>query len=164
MTKQDKKDKINQANNIPESSQIEELQDQVSEFKQGWQRTQADFDNARRRWDEEKKTIFDAVKLSTLLDFAPVLDNFERAFEGAPEDAVWLAGFQAIQKQIEEIYTSAGLTKIGEIGTEFNPEFHEALSQIESQDCKSGTVCQVIEFGWQSGAKVLRPAKVVVAK
>lgn len=144
--------------------QIEELQNQVNELKQGWQRTQADFDNARRRWEEEKKAVFEMVKLSTLLDFAPVLDNFGRAFEGAPEDAAWMSGFRAIQGQIEEIYTSAGLEKIGKVGEEFNPQLHEALSQIDSTDQKSGNVCQVIEFGWKNGEKILRPAKVVVAK
>lgn len=163
MTNQDKTNQPDQEkkdNNL----QIDELQDQVSELKQGWQRTQADFDNARRRWEEEKKAIFDMVKLSTLLDFAPVLDNFGRAFEGAPEDVAWIAGFKAIKGQIEEIYANAGLEKIGKIGEEFNPQLHEALSQVDFKDQKPGTICQVVEFGWKSDEKVLRPAKVVVAK
>lgn len=159
------KDKKNtQSGNSKNESENTDLQAQVNELKAGWQRTQADFENARRRWDEERKNLTASIKLITLLDFAPVFDNFERAFAGAPEDSTWLQGFKAIKKQIEEIYNTAGLKKVGEIDEKFNPNRHEAISYIDSADCNAEHICQVVEYGWELDGKILKPAKVVVAK
>lgn len=157
-------DKNHKKSDKKNHSQDGELQTQINELKAGWQRTQADFENARRRWEEERKNLTGSVKLVTLLEFAPVLDNFERAFANAPEDSTWLQGFKAIKRQIEDIYLGAGLKKVGDINEEFNPSRHEAISYIDSNDCASEHVCQVVEYGWELDGKILKPAKVVVAK
>lgn len=130
-------------------------------------RVQADFDNYRKRIEQNKQTIRQFANANLILDFLPVLDNFRRAAGHLPEnlkDDSWAKGVQAIERQFEEILRGNGLTPIEvKPGDQFNANLHEAVSAEHKESGKLGTVSEVLEQGYLLSGKVLRPAKVVVS-
>lgn len=134
------------------------------ELEAGWQRCQADFANARRRWDEERTALRGLVAIDTLLEVVPALDNFERAFAHlTDEHASWAAGFQHIKKQLDDVLIAHGLERIPTVGQPFDPTRHEAVME-EVSDQLEGTIIQDVESGYMHNGRVVRPAKVVVSK
>lgn len=127
----------------------------------GWQRAKADYVNALRRFEEEKKTEKERGVAKAVEALLPAYDAIERAKEHGdiPE------GFQAIVKQLEAAFASLGLSAVGEVGEAFDPNVHEAYGQdpVTSKD-KDDTVTAVLEKGWKQGDTVLRPAKVRVGQ
>lgn len=135
-------------------------------------RLQADFDNYRKRVEQEKIQITQFANAKLLLDILPVVDNFRRALahrsppqadEGGAEDQ-WTQGIRAIERQLEETLTRHGLQVIEvTIGDQFNPALHEAVAHQPSPDHQVNSIIKIVENGYQLSGKVLRPAKVVVA-
>ncbi len=137
---------------------------QLGELKAGWQRTQADFENFRRRALEDRAKISEQIAAETLLELVPAYDNFQRAFAHvSDEHAAWADGFRHIAKQMEAVFAEHGLVRIPTVGTAFDPNRHEAVSELARDDCPAGTVCEELESGWMLGEKILRPAKVIVS-
>lgn len=151
-----------------QNKEISKLQKEIDELKTGWQRTQADFDNFCKRTNEERNEILDFQKADFMTSIVPVLDNFRRAFEHAPQhksDTDWVQGVRQIEKQLEEILTSEGLKKIpAELGIKFEPELHEAISCEINNEVPADFIISEIESGWEFRNKVLKPAKVRVSK
>lgn len=142
----------------------EDLQQQIAELKQGWQRTQADFDNFRRRALEDRATLSEQVAAETLMDLVPAYDNFQRAFAHvSDEHAAWADGFRHIAKQMESVFAEHGLVRIPTVGAPFDPNRHEAVSELARPDCPKDTVCEELESGWMSQGKTLKAAKVIVS-
>lgn len=137
---------------------------QIAALTDGWQRTQADFDNFRRRALEDKAALSGQVAAETLLDLVPAYDNFQRAFAHiSDEHAAWVDGFRHIAKQMESVFAEHGLVRIPTVGTAFDPNRHEAVSELPRDDCPADTVCEELESGWMQNSKVLRAAKVIVS-
>lgn len=145
-------------------TELEEKQKELDELKDRWLRVCAEFDNYRKRTTREIKEIREFAAESLIKDLLPVLDNFERALQHAsdPEDA-FVAGIRMVFNQLKDILSSRGLIPMETVGQAFNPNFHEALAQIESTQ-PEGTVVQEFERGYFLGNRVLRPAKVIVSK
>lgn len=141
----------------------QKLAQELEEVKAGWQRTQADFANAQRHWQEEKEKIHSLVTIATLLELAPVLDNFQRAFATLPENNSWAQGFRQIEKQILEVFKKHGLEKMQTLGETFDPAKHEAISQI-AHSKPSGTIIEELEAGYLFQNKVVKPARVIISK
>ena len=139
-----------------------ELIAKINELEVGWKRTQADFDNFRNRTEQQREEILDFQKADFMTKIAPVLDNFHRAFEHAPEGE-FATGIKQIEKQLEEILTSEGLKRIDTTG-EFNPNLHEAISSEANKDVPADYIIAEVESGWQFKDRVIRPAKVRVSK
>ncbi|MFZ1988088.1 MAG: nucleotide exchange factor GrpE [Minisyncoccia bacterium] len=141
--------------------ELEKTRKEKQEYMDGWQRSKADYVNALRRFEDEKKTakqtgIVDAVE--TLL---PAYDALERAKEHGEVPT----GFQAIVKQLESAFSSLGLVSVGEVGEAFNPEIHEAFGKdVVGQKEKDDTITAVLEKGWKRGERVIRAAKVRVGE
>ena len=138
--------------------------DQVKKEKQenldGWQRAKADYVNALKRFEEDKKAALEIGTLKAALAFLPAIDSLERAKETTelPE------GFAGIVKQLEGAVAKLGLTQFGAVGDMFDPMMHEALGQDEAKSAdEDDTITAVLETGWKMGEQVVRPAKVRVA-
>jgi len=153
-----KKDKKN--------NEITKLQEKVAELTAGWQRTQADFENHKKKSLEERSKLIKSANSDLIYELLPILDNFQLAAKHLPrelENNNWAQGVQQIEKQFEEILNQSGLTKIETIESEFNPELHEAVGEVKS-DKKEGTIIEEVLAGYKYDNIVLRPAKVKVAR
>jgi molecular chaperone GrpE len=131
------------------------------EYLDGWQRAKADYVNALKRFEEDKRSAVALGQTKAVLLFMPALDSLARA--RASGEAM-PPGFEAIAKQLEDAAKAIGLTPIGRVGEKFDPSLHEALGQdpAASPD-EDDTVTAVLEPGWKAGEAVIRPAKVRVA-
>ena len=141
--------------------ELAQVKKEKQEYLDGWQRAKADYVNALKRFEAEKKAAIDLGKVVSVRAFIPVMDSLERA-EAAGEipDA-----FTAIAKQLHEAAKMLGLEKFGGIGEAFDPSLHEALGQdpVESKE-EDDTITAILEPGWKSGEVVIRPAKVRVGQ
>lgn len=134
------------------------------ELENNWKRTAADFENYRKRIEEQKNQWIAGANADLILKLAPILDNFRRASEHAPEDNQWTQGILAIEKQLEKILEDEGVTKIAPAeNTPFNPNLHEAISHEKNEKIAADHIIAATESGWQMGDKVLKVAKVRVS-
>ena len=153
-------------NKQEENLELENLMKERSELTNLVKRTQADFVNFKNRIEQEKKDWIKFGEGSVIIELLGVLDNFGSAARHVPEDIKdndWVTGIKNIEKQFEEIVFSKGLVRIDAVGKEFDPNFHEAIFSEESDE-PEGTVLEVFSEGYIYDDKVLRPAKVKVAK
>jgi len=126
----------------------------------GWQRAKADYVNALKRFEEEKKGAQARGAEKVIEALLPAYDALERAKEHGEVPA----GFQAIAKQLESAFASLGLEAVGKAGDAFDPSLHEAYGQDPTDDqSKDDTITAVLEQGYKLGDRVIRPAKVRVA-
>lgn len=147
-------------------AELEKLRAEAEEHKQRLLRTQADFDNFRRRTLKEKEELGKYASAKLITELLPVIDNFERALSTTAENAdlsSYAKGVEMIFRQLEGILKTEGLTAMEPVGTPFNPEFHQAIMQVESDEYEEGTVVEVVQKGYLLKDKVLRPAMVKVS-
>ncbi|KND49634.1 MAG: molecular chaperone GrpE [Parcubacteria bacterium C7867-008] len=131
------------------------------EYMDGWQRAKADYVNALKRFEDEKKALVSRGVVKSVETFLPAMDSLARA-EAAGEipDA-----FQGIAKQLHDAAKSLGMEQFGSIGDAFDHNLHEALGQdAASTKEEDETVSAVLEKGWKTTESVIRPAKVRVAQ
>jgi molecular chaperone GrpE len=137
--------------------------------KDNWDRylrAAADVENLRKRQKREMDDSKFETKTKILKEILPVVDNLERAIEHAgstPENAPIIEGVQLVLRQLMTAFERLDVTPIEAMGTPFDPNLHEAISQQES-DAPPGSIVQVLQRGYKSGERLLRPALVVVAK
>lgn len=160
------------ASSTGSSQETVTLKEQVATLTQGWQRTQADFDNFRRRSQAEQADRAGYELGRALLTLTPVAENLRRAMTqfttlSAPTTeqlAAWATGIQSIARQFDQALTAAGLVPIEpQPGEPFNPHEHEALTHQPHVNHSVDTVTQVVERGYRVGNRVLVPAKVIVS-
>src|SRR5690606_12446714 len=127
----------------PSAETIEQLRQQVEEHYQRLVRTQADFDNFRRRSRQEKEEFAKFANQSLIEQLLPILDNFERALSASkdtPELNAFVKGVEMIFRQIEQVLEQEGVQSIAAEGLPFDPEVLQAIAQVESDEHESGTV------------------------
>ncbi|MET3940679.1 molecular chaperone GrpE [Paenibacillus sp. PvP094] len=142
------------------------LKAEVEETQQRFVRAQADFDNFRRRTQKEKEELAKYASMKLVTELVPVIDNFERAMATVPEGTEsesFSKGIQMIFRQLETVLNNEGLTAMDTVGQPFNPEFHQAIMQVESDEYEEGTVVEEVQKGYMLKDKVLRPAMVKVS-
>ena len=144
--------------------QLEEAQAQAAEYKDGWQRSVADFANYRRRVERENGEVYQNAVANIIKHYLPVLDDMERALAARPADLSWADGVELICRKLQSILEAEGIRRIEAEGQPFDPNFHEAISQEPSPDQESGTVIAVVRNGYMLGERVIRPAMVRVAQ
>jgi molecular chaperone GrpE len=158
----------NDKNISKNDEKILEFETKINELTIGWQRTQADFDNFRKRSEESKKSLMDYANEDLISDILPILDNFQRSAQHIPEELKqnnWALGMQFIEKQLENVLLNHGLTKIKvEPKNQFDPNFHEAIICDKCDGFKPNQITEVVENGYMLNEKVIRSAKVKVAK
>lgn len=157
-----KKNKIE----IGNENKLAELEQKIGELTLGWQRTQADFVNYKKQVDLDRQKLIKGANASVLEAILPVLDNFQLAAKHVPaelEGNNWTVGIKQIEKQLESILASEGLSKIETVGIHFNPHLHEAIDHVES-DRPEGEIVEEIAAGYLLNGETLRPAKVKISK
>lgn len=138
--------------------QIEELNDKLK-------RQIAEFDNFRKRSDKEKSQMYDMGAKSIVEKILPVIDNFERGLAGVPDDKkedAFVTGMDMVYKQMLSELETIGVKPIEAVGLEFNPEFHNAVMQVESEEYESGVVAQELQKGYMYKDSVVRHSMVAV--
>ncbi|WP_249529687.1 nucleotide exchange factor GrpE [Paenibacillus brevis] len=146
-------------------AETEKLKAEIEEHKQRLLRTQADYDNFRRRTVKEKEELGKYASAKLITELLPVIDNFERALGSVPdvpEAASYAKGVEMIFRQLEGVLKAEGLVPMESVGTPFNPEYHQAIMQVESDEYKEGDVVEEVQKGYMLKDKVLRPAMVKV--
>jgi molecular chaperone GrpE len=159
----------------PESISVEELQDLKTKAvtaDENWDkylRTVADFDNYRKRVAREKEELARFTTERVVTALLPTLDNLERAIDAAQthgaENSALLQGLTQVHSQFRRTLTEFGLQEIiATAGEPFDPNQHEAISQIESDEHEEGHVVEQFQRGYKIADRLLRPARVVVSK
>jgi len=147
--------------------QLEEAQQEAAESKQGWQRAAADFANYKRRTEQDREASLGLANEALLAKTLSIVDDFDRAVTNVPpelEGNGWIEGVVAIDRKLDALLASEGLTAIEAEGKPFNPHEHEAIAQEERTDVPDGTVIAELQRGYRIRDRVLRPAMVVVAR
>ncbi len=170
-----KQDEVNEKvteNESKENEQIEEtkplskeeqLQNELDEANSRYLRLMAEFDNYRKRTQKEKLSTYKDAEGDTLIKILPLLDNFERALISPCNDPEYLKGIQMIYDNMLETFKSMGVQEFGEVGDEFNAEYHNAVMHIDDENFGKNVVSQVLQKGYKLGDKVLRFAMVQTA-
>jgi molecular chaperone GrpE len=144
--------------------QLEEAEAKASEYKDSWMRSQAEFQNYRKRVERDNDMMRSIMKGDIVKKILPVLDDLERALQNRPADESWAGGIELIARKFQTVLESEGIKKIEAEGAEFDPNFHEAISNEPHDAVKSGHVIAVVQNGYMLGERVIRPALVRVAQ
>ncbi len=128
------------------------------------QRTQADFENYRKRMARENAAAQDRGVARVAKELLPALDHLEHALKAAAGHEDVVKGFALVRDEIVAALARAGIEPFSPDGAPFDPNEHEAMAAQPSEDAESGTVIEVYQQGYRLGGAVLRPARVVVAQ
>jgi molecular chaperone GrpE len=143
---------------------LEEAESKTSEYKDSWLRSQAEFQNYRKRLERDNEVMYLSMKGDIIKRVLPVLDDLERALQNRAADDAWASGIELIARKFQNILESEGLKRIDALGKEFDPNFHEAISHEPANGAQSGHVIGVVQNGYMLGERVIRPALVRVAQ
>lgn len=158
----EKKDGSNEPKN-----ELDECWKLKDEYLAGWQRTRAEFLNYKK---EEMERVGELLKYAgeeLILRILPILDNFEIAEKKLPENLKNdenIKGILRLKTQISDFLKSRGIEEIKSAEQKFDPNFHEAVEEVEAKDKESGVIVEEIQKGYKINNRLLRPAKVRVAK
>ncbi len=147
--------------------ELEEAKARAAEYLDGWQRTQAEFANYRKRQETEflqRVQMNNAVLIARIL---PVLDDLERAVQTVPpglQMLTWVDGIFLIKRKLEAILEMGGVRPIETAGKSFDPLYHEAVTYEEAPGYEEGQIIGEVQRGYMLGDRVLRPALVRVAR
>ena len=149
---------------LADINELEQCKTDAAMWKDQAARIFADFDNYKKRMDREQASWMQTAQQSILKDLLSVIDNFDRALSSKNDAQVDMyTGIEMIYKSVTQLLNKYGVKEFTDYQT-FDPELHEALMDVESADHTSGQIVQVLEKGFMIKDKVLRPAKVVIAK
>ena len=126
-------------------------------------RLAAEYDNFRKRTVKEKEQSYGNGKADAISKLLPIYDNLERALNQPTEDAAYKKGVEMTMNELVKIFTALGVEIFGEPGDAFDPNLHNAVMHIDSEDFGENTVSQVFQKGFKSGEKIIRFAMVQVA-
>jgi molecular chaperone GrpE len=145
--------------------------EKADEYLQLAQRTQADFENYRKRAVRETALAKERGATKLALELLPAVDNLERALEHAPaesdpahpDDGAFVSGIKHVHSDVVAALQRAGIERYSPEGEQFDPTLHEAVAQQPVEGYEPGTVVEVFQRGYRIGDSVVRPARVVVA-
>ena len=138
------------------------------EYKFGWQRALADYDNLKKDLGKEKDQMRRAVKESGAHELIPVLDNLDQALKFQPQDLddktkSWLQGVMHVRAQIEQVLNGMGAEAFGNVGDTFDPHKHDAVKDLSPEGSEGESkIVEIVQRGWKIGDQMIRPAAVVV--
>ena len=138
-----------------------------NEYLAGWQRERADLLNYKKREAERISLALKYANQGLVLELLALLDSFdaaERALSSDLKKDSYIKGILQIKAQLQDFLKDHGLQQIQCLGQKFNPEFHEAIEQIQSKNKESGIILQEVQKGYKLHDKIIRPAKVKISK
>ncbi len=162
MTDEDHQDEQN--SNIT----LEQLQADLDSMTSNWKRALADFENYKRQKEKESKELLEFAKEVTVVKLLPTIDALEQGLKHAPQEGNdsyknWLTGINGIVVQLDKVLGELGVKKIEAIGKKFDPNFHEAVKEQESEQ-DDGIVLDEFQSGFELNGKVIRPSQVIISK
>lgn len=143
----------------------EALKEKVEELEDRVKRQMAEFENFRKRSEREKTAMFETGAKSVIEKILPIVDNFERGLATVPEEeknSPFAEGMEMIYKQLVSELEKIEVKPIPAVGEEFNPEFHNAVMQVESDEYESGVIAQELQKGYTYRDSVVRHSMVAV--
>ncbi len=147
---------------------LEEARKEAEDYKDRWIRLAAEFENYKKRTAKEFEALVQSASERVLRDLLPVLDAVDRALvhsgDGQEDSEGFREGVKMIMEQLPRVLHNRGLLEIEAVGQPFDPHYHEALMQIDSEAHEAGMVAEVVEKGYCLRDKVIRHAKVVVSR
>ena len=147
-----------------EPSEVERLKEELRREHDLYLRALADYDNYRRRIERERTTAARSGKRDIILQLLEVLDGFDRALQHLDDAPSSVSeGLQLLQRKLLGLLEAQGVTPLQSLGETFNPELHDAIGTVQSDDAEPGTVAEEMQRGYRWGDDLLRPARVRVA-
>ncbi len=147
--------------------ELEQARSKAGEYLDGWQRSRAEFANYKRRVEREQSQVYQTASGAVIKRFLGVLDDLERALKNRSltgDGASWADGIELVYRKLTAILESEGVKPMQTEGQMFDPNLHEAIVSEVSDQHESGQIIEAVQQGYLLGDKVLRPARVRVAK
>ena len=146
-----------------ETAEVNPWEEKYNAERDAHLRVAAEFDNFRKRTVKEKEQSYGNGKADAVAKILPIYDNLERALNQPTEDAAYKKGVEMTMNELVKIFTSLGVEIFGEAGDEFDPNLHNAVMHIDSEEFGENVIAQVFQKGFKIGEKVVRFAMVQVA-
>ena len=146
-----------------ETPVVNEWEEKYNAERDAHLRVAAEFDNFRKRTIKEKEASYGNGKADAVEKLLPVYDNLERALNQPCTDEAYKKGVEMTMTQLVGIFSGLGVEIFGNVGEEFDPNFHNAVMHLEDEAYGENTICQVFQKGFKMGEKVIRFAMVQVA-
>ena len=147
----------------PQESELEQARKALAQEHDQYLRLAAEYDNFRKRSRKEKEALYTDVKAETVAKFLPVFDDLERALANETTDEAYKKGVELTMAGLRKVMTGLGVEEFGAVGDAFDPNAHNAVRHIESEELGENTIAQVFQKGFRIGEKVIRHAVVQVA-
>ena len=147
----------------PETEQVNPWEEKYNAERDAHLRVAAEFDNFRKRTIKEKEASYGNGKADAVAKILPVYDNLERALNQETSDAAYKKGVEMTMNELVKILNSLGVEIFGEIGDAFDPNLHNAVMHIDSEELEENVIAQVFQKGFKIGDKIVRFAMVQVA-
>jgi molecular chaperone GrpE len=150
----------------PQALALEASRKLADENHERYMRVQADYDNFRRRSRQEKEDFAKYASSKLIEQLLPIVDNFERALtasQSVKDFDILIKGIEMTAKQLDQVLASEGLKSIESVNQPFNPEYHQAIMQVESAEHEEGVIVEEVQKGYILKDKVIRPAMVKVS-
>lgn len=148
--------------------ELNELKAELEEFKDKYFRQLAETENLRKRLLKERDELIQHAIRNVIVDFLHPIDNLENALgfteQSSEEIKHWAHGFKMILTQFKDVLSDNGVRSFESEGHSFDPHFHEAVDTVVTDEKAPGTVVEEVLRGYKMGEKMLRPARVTVAK
>jgi len=144
---------------------VEDYQKRAEEYLAGWKRAMADYQNREKEIMRDREDMMVFATRGIITDLLPVLDNLKAAFAHIPEETKpsdWAQGLLHVIRQFEEMLKSYGVTVMTTVGELFDPMRHEAVGEETGEN--PGTILREVQAGYEINGKVLRVARVIIAK
>ena len=144
---------------------IEKLEEKLAELEDKRMRQLAEFENFRKRSEKEKSQMFEIGAKTVVEKMLPVIDNFERGLQAVPEeekDAPFVQGVELVYKQLLTVFDELGVKPIDAVGTEFDPNLHNAVMMVDNDELESGMVAEEMQKGYLYKDSVVRHSMVKV--
>jgi len=142
--------------------ELSEKDEKIEEYLNLAKTIKADFENYKKRIEEEKRQLKNIYQMEVFLEFLPIFDNIERALKEETKDIK--DGVLLIKKEFENILLKKGFKRIQTIGCEFSPNLHTAILSIPTKEKRGGIILEEVQSGWVCGDFCIRPASVIVSK
>jgi molecular chaperone GrpE len=158
---------MNESNDAQNSQDVDLLKGQIDELKDKYLRLMAEFDNYKRRTSKERISLIETAGRDTMTALLPVLDDFARAKKAADmpgSTEVFSEGVHMVYHKLISTLEQRGLKAMESNGTDFDPEQHEAITEIPAGENMKGKVVDTVECGYTLGERIIRYAKVVVGQ
>jgi len=147
---------------------LEAAQVKADEYLSGWQRALADFSNYKKRIERDQVSMQQNMVTNLVRRYLDIIDDLERALKNRPEPgegAAWANGIELIYRKFQAALESEGVTRMEAQGGDFfDPNLHEAISHEPSEEHESGQIIEVVAPGYMIKDRVIRPARVRVAR